>query len=284
VTASIGNSHYRKFEWLYLIDPRLTSLGSGFLEDMFFRSIYIKDCPSLRWINETAFGQSNSHYTRNLFINATNLSDLPRLRRSTFKALSSLRELEVLEIQTSNYSMVPYKAFNRNTNVRIIRFYNPDENQNLQVISSRAFFKANKLEEIDLKRNRISQNKPFAFQFQRASNHEVRVFLSGNSLSLSSFELNSLLGGNGRNMTLYLGDYNDCNTQLTTLREEVFKPFLDENQGNVIDMYGCPLLCDNRMEWLTFKLEQYRMQVRNLECYTQSRFLSKDNYHYYHVE
>lgn len=283
VSEHIGNAHYRKFEWLFLIDHGISSLPSGLFSKLYFRNIYIKSCPNLKVINETAFGLSNGHYTENVFINASHLSDEPHLRRATFKALSSLRNLDVLEFQSSNFSTVPYKAFNRQSKLRIIRFYNPDQKQQLQTIGSRAFFKANKLEEIDLKGNRIFQIKPFAFQFQHRAEHEVKIFLSGNMLNSESFEVNSLLGANGRNVTLYLGDYDNCNLQLSTLKKEVFEPFLEENQGNVVDMYGCPLFCDYQMEWLTFRLERYRQQVRNLECVVQSRFASKDSYNYYHV-
>ena len=283
VSKNIFNIRYRKFQWFYLIDNGLTVLRHGVFEKLHFRNIYIKSCPNLRFINETAFGSGNGYYTRNVFINATSLSDEPLLRRATFKALSKLRNLDVLEIQTSNFTLIPFKAFNRNTNMRIIRFHNPDTKQKLQTIGSRAFYKANRLTEIDLKNNHISLVKPFAFQFQQESTHEVKVFLSANSLHSNSFAVNSLLGGNGRNITLYLGDYNNCNSQLTTLPQKVFEPFLLENVGNVIDMYGCPLLCDQRIEWLTFHLDRYQKQVRNLVCLThdQDRFLSKDNY--YHV-
>src|SRR5699024_8566850 len=102
-------------------------------------------------------------------------------------------------------------------------------------------------------------------------------------LHSDSFDTNSLLGANGRNMTLYLGDYDNCNSKLTILRQDVFEPFFEDNPGNVVDMYGCPLLCDHRMEWLTFRLDRFRHQVRNLECYTPSRYVSKDSYNYYHI-
>lgn len=277
------NVNFRKFEWLYLIDHGLTVLGKNIFEKILFRNIYIKSCPNLRLINESAFGLANGHYTRNVFINATSLSDEPALRRSTFKALSALKNLDVLEVQMSNFTVIPYKAFNRNSNVRIIRFYNPDMQQNLHTIGSKAFFKANRLEEIDLKNNRISLVKSYAFQFQRPAKHELKVFLSANSLHANSFEVNSLLGSNGRNVTLYLGDYDHCNSQLTTLKQEVFEPFLLEKAGNIVDLYGCALLCDHRMEWLTFHLDRYRAQVRNLQCFTESRLLNRDNYNYYHV-
>ena len=126
------------------------------------------------------------------------------------------------------------------------------------------------------KNNRIEVIKPWAFAFQKPATanrtqSQLAIYLSGNRLHSDSFAVNALLGGNGRAVTLYLGGYDGgCNRRLATLRREVFEPFLQENPANVVDMYGCPLLCDHRMEWLTLRLERYRRQVRNLECYVHS--------------
>lgn len=287
ISEHITNGNYRKFEWFYLIDHGLTELGPSLFEHVYFRNIYLKSCPQLQWLNVTTFGRSNSHYTRNIFINASSLSNEPKLRRSTFKALSTLINLEVLEIQSSNISLIPYKAFNRNTNVRIIRFHNTEpssSNHRLEAIGTKAFYKANRLEEINLANNHIRRIRPYAFEFNQKSLHELKIFLSGNQLHSDSFEMNALLGSNGRNITLYLGDYGNCNPHLITLKREIFEPFFEENPGNVVDMYGCPLVCDHRMEWLTYNLQRYRSHIRNLECLTSTQFMTRDNYHYYHVQ
>lgn len=308
VTAHTVNPLLRRFEWLYLVDDHIKVLpAEAFAGGLHFRHVYIKAAPSLLVINETAFGGLQNTYTQSLFINATALADVPRLRRATFRAVGAMRALEVLEFQATNFTVVPFKAFNGpgGGRLKVVRFYNPDRRGGLTTIGTRAFHRAHFLEEIDLKNNRISVIKAYAFAFQRPANRTLAlsVYLSGNRLHSDSFALGALLGGNGRNVTLYLGGYDGgCNRALATLRREVFEPFLEESPGNIVDMYGCPLLCDHRMEWLTFRLERYRAQVRNLECYVHSagakdsslddsmfssssaavRVISKDNY--YHVD
>lgn len=283
VSYNTQNVKFQKFEWFYLVDYQLRSLENEVFGHLFFRNIYIQNCPNLLVIKPNAFGKSGS-FVKNIFINATKLSNNAKLRRSTFVALSSLTNLEVLEIQTSSFTAIPYKAFNRHNNIQIIRFYNPDARQKLRKISSKAFYKANKLEEIDLKNNEISKISSFAFEFfQEAKGQELRIFLSGNYLHSESFDKNALSGGNGRKVILYLGDYDNCNTALTTLRQDVFELFLLENQGNVIDMYGCPLVCDKQLEWLTLRMERFRYQVRNLICYNQTSLLNSDSYAIYNV-
>lgn len=257
---------YLTYDWFYLIDTQLTELEGSLFENIHFANIYLKECPSLLFINESAFGRRSDSFVRNMYINASQLSDETRLKRSTFKALSSLEHLDLLEIQASDFRSIPVKAFNRENNIRIIRFYNPDQRQKLETIHSRAFYKANKVTEIDLKYNRLRYIHSHAFQFQKRSDHEVKIFLSGNELHADSFGPAAFNGGRGRKVTIYLGDYNNCNQGLTVLKQEVFESFLAENDQNVIDLYGCPIVCDHRMDWMFDNFAKYKKQVRNVVC------------------
>lgn len=283
LTTITQNVRFRKFEWFYLVDDQINSLDNDLFAGLYFRNVYLQNCPKLLVIRANAFGESGD-YVENIFINASRLSNNGKLRRATFIALSSLSNLQVLEIQQSSITAIPFKAFNRDTNVRIIRFYNPDARQKLKKIGTRAFYKANKVEEIDLKNNQIAKINRYAFQFnQPAIDQELRVFLSGNRLHSDSFDRLAFNGGNGRNVVLYLGDYDNCNSELTTLSQQVFEPFLLENRANIIDMYGCPLICDHKMEWLTNNIEQYRIQIRNLICFNQTSFENSAKYSYYNL-
>ncbi|UXI17266.1 ectonucleoside triphosphate diphosphohydrolase 5 [Sarcoptes scabiei] len=275
----------KKFEWFYLIDSETKFLESNLFEKITFKNIYLQNCPKLLFLHEHTFGENGRLWIRNIYINATSLSDVKNFRRKTFKALASLRNIELLEIQSSNLHRIPLRAFNRFTRMKIFRFYSPEIRQNLKQINTRAFFRATELEEIDLKNNQIEKISSFAFQFQNHSKHRLKIFLSGNRLRSDSFQSNAFLGGNGRSITLFLGDYDNCNIHLKTLRREIFEPFLMENTGNIIDMYGCPLICDDQMEWLTndFDSNRFRYQLRNLVCYNQTNWIHTDRNDYFHI-
>ncbi|XP_027194272.2 uncharacterized protein LOC113788993 [Dermatophagoides pteronyssinus] len=277
----------RKFEWFYMIDQELESLENYLFANIYFENIYLQNCPKLLYLDEYTFGnQSEQLYSvQNIYLNTTNLSDQIRLKRKTFKALSLLKNLNVLEFQSHSIRTLPFKAFNKFTNVRIIRFYNPEKRGQLRRINSKVFYRATNLQEIDLKNNQINHISSYAFQFQRQSRHELRIYLSGNELHSNSFEPNAFDGGNGRKIILYLGDYGYCNLMLQTLKQNVFETFLQENNENIIDMYGCPLICDQQMNWfLTGNgLIRYRNQIRNFICYNKTDLIDTDRYEYYHV-
>lgn len=270
------------FEWWYLVDTELSSLEDNLLKNVYVENIYLQNCPKLLFLGEHMFGGESRLHVKSIYINATMLSDEPKMKRKTFKALSRLTNLNVLEIQQSSIVTLPFKAFNKFTSVKTIRFYNPNVRQKLSKISPKAFYRANKVTEIDLKYNQISHIGSYAFHFQMPSDHEVKIYLSGNSLHSNSFLPKAFNGGNGRRFTLYLGDYDQCNLLLKTLKQEVFESFLLENRYNVIDMYACPLVCDQKMDWLIGN-NQFKNQIRNFVCYTKHNFNNTDKYEYYHI-
>ncbi|OTF78029.1 hypothetical protein BLA29_005528 [Euroglyphus maynei] len=281
-----NGENVRTIEWFYMIDTGLESLENNLFENIHFENVYLQNCPKLLFLNEYTFGNESRLFVRNIYLNTTNLSDHSRLKRKTFKALSSLRNLNVLEFQSHSIRTLPYKAFNKFTNVKIIRFYNPEQRGHLIRIESKAFYRATFVEEIDLKNNQIKQIGSYAFQFQRYSPHELRIYLSGNDLHTDSFELNAFNGCNGRNVILYLGDYGHCNLMLKTLKQNIFESFLWENDKNIIDMYGCPLICDEQMDWILIdsnNRNNYRYQIRNLICYNKTKLIDTDRYNYYNV-
>lgn len=58
-----------------------------------------------------------------------------------------------------------------------------------------------------------------------------------------------------------------CSNRLATLPESVFRPFLDENERNVVDVgRDCShMVCDCRMAWTLDELK-YSFRVKNLRC------------------
>lgn len=68
-----------------------------------------------------------------------------------------------------------------------------------------------------------------------------------------------------RPLKIHLG-LNGCNLNLNHLPEEIFRPFLDENIKNIIDVgrHCFNLQCGCRMSWTLS--ERYRLRVKNFRC------------------
>jgi hypothetical protein len=264
-------SHYlrdekrKPFEWLYLANTAISQLDANLLSGLQFKNIYIRQCVNLTTINMFAFNNS-AQFVKHIWINATKLSDRISHKKSFFKAINSLNNLRTFEIIGSRFTSIPSKAFNRNSSVRSISFHNYNERQFLKKINTKAFYKLSNLRQIDLRNNRISKINSYAFQFDTYSNHTLRIHLENNYLKSDSFSANAFLGGKGRRIVLYLGGYRECNENLKSLDKAIFEPFLLENRKNIIELYGCPIECDQNVLWLNKHKNLLVKRVKNLVC------------------
>jgi len=140
----------------------------------------------------------------------------------------------------SEFTSIPSKAFNRYSSIKIISFHNYNKRQFLEKINSNVFHRLTDLREIDFRNNKISKIIHLRLDLRQNQNHTLRIHLENNYLNINSFKPNSLIGGNGRRVILYLGAYNQCNPELKSLNEKVFKPFLLENKRNVMNCMAVP--------------------------------------------
>ena len=263
IDETIEEEKDRYFEWFYLSNTAITSLDENVFHGLQFRNVYIRQCLNLKTINPLAF--NNSQSVKHIWINATKLSDKVNHKRDVFKALNSLSQLKTLEVMGSRFTSIPSLAFNQYSSLKSLSFHNYNERQYLKKINSKAFYKLSHLKRIDLRNNRISKINSFAFGFDSQSNHSLRIHLENNELNSNSFSLNAFNGGNGRRIILYLGAYNQCQSELKHLDKNIFEPFLMENKRNVIEMYGCPIECHSRSLWMDRK-RLLNKRIRHLKC------------------
>lgn len=68
-----------------------------------------------------------------------------------------------------------------------------------------------------------------------------------------------------RPLKIHLG-LNGCNAKLDHLAEEIFRPFLDEDPRNTIDVgrHCYNLQCGCQMAWAL--ADRYRLRVKNFRC------------------
>lgn len=265
VNKSISEDNRKYFEWFYLSNTGITSLEANTLWGIHFKNVYIRQCDELKTIDPMAFTHS-SQFVKHIWINATKLSDKIEDKRNTFRALNSLTNLKTMEVIGSRFTSIPSIAFNEYSSVKSISFHNQKERQYLKKINTKAFHRLTHLKRIDLRHNRISKINSFAFSFETHSNQTLRIHLEDNHLNGDSFSPNALIGGNGRRVILYLGGYDQCNEGLKRLDREVFEPFLLENKKNVIEMYGCPIECDENAVWMDTRKNILTKRIKHLKC------------------
>lgn len=148
-------------------------------------------------------------------------------------------------------------------------------NGSITSIGTDAFADLSKLNRLQLTQNRIRQIKAFAFRTNYQSNVTLVIDLTENLLETSSFEINSLVGSK-RPLKINFG-LGGCNPKLKHLPENIFRPFLDENERNVVDVGRMcfSIICDCSMAWILD--EKYAFRMKNFRCQ-----VGKDSYLFYY--
>ena len=112
------------------------------------------------------------------------------------------------------------------------------------------------LEIISLWGNNITAIGENVFQFYEAADY-LRMILDHNKLNESSFHPNSGISRAGRKTDLNL-NYN----YITTLPAPIFETFLDAHPSNILELYGNPLICDERLSWIKSRRDEPEFQAR----------------------
>ena len=131
----------------------------------------------------------------------------------------------------------------------------------IQSIDSLAFYDLPALNYIGLKNHRIDRIPKYTFAFKEASNQMLTIDLRGNDLTAQSFEFGSF--GHIRRPTVLKLNHN---RGLKYLEETIFSSFLDSNPKNVIDVSGCPIVCDCTALWLHLDRTSFRDRIKNIRC------------------
>ncbi|XP_075587625.1 neprilysin-1-like isoform X2 [Dermatophagoides farinae] len=294
----------QRFDSIYINLRNLTILEDRLFNGIKFSNILLSG-NELKFIDRNAFiGTEYTVYT--VFIYGTNLSSELNGKFDFFASIRSLINLQKLIIYQNNLTMIPERAFtttlvdNKNdddddshssslnntdgieqtstpssSSAEAAAAFSSNETEsqlteiqittgNIQSIGSDAFADLLHLEQLSLSKNHINFIHAYAFRMNKPSNLTLMIDLTDNDLNSSSFEPESFLGAK-RPLKIHLG-LNGCNLKLDHLSEEIFRPFLDENLKNTIDVgrHCFNLQCGCRMAWTLS--ERYRLRVKNFRC------------------
>ena len=221
----------KHFAEVIIENEDIESIEDGDFNEISFDGVNVNYCPKLKRIHWNAFGMQSDQIKT---FNAWNINDnsLPNLISETntdydlIKLINSLTNCEQIKMYSLNDELQPIKLHN----LKIITIYGNNSSIKIKSINDFAFYECDKIEEIHLGWNNISFISENAFHFRNQNDKELIINLYCNNLNESSFALNSL--SNFKRPTKLKLDSN----QIIYLSEEVFKPFLDANQCNEIEI------------------------------------------------
>lgn len=253
----------------------LVALESKVFSGILLGTIFIRG-NNFTYIDRDAF-QGTENSVQSLYIYRTKLTNFAP-KYNFFAAIKTLSNLNKLTIASNFLAKIPDRAFaNENplkTNLQELKEI-VITNGSILSIGTDAFADLSKLTRLQLTQNQISQIKPFAFRTNYHSNVTLVIDLTENQLEATSFEINALVGSK-RPIKIYFG-LGGCNSKLKHLPENIFRPFLDQNERNVIDVGRMcfSLVCDCSMAWILE--EKYVFRIKNFRCQ-----VNKDSSLFYH--
>ncbi|KPM10150.1 slit protein-like protein 2 [Sarcoptes scabiei] len=263
-------SSMQRFDSIYINLRNFTTIEADLFKGLKFANILLSG-GELTFIHRDAFVGTEQHiYT--MFIYGTNLSSKVNTDQDFFASIRKLVNLQKLIIFQNKLIEIPHNAFALESLAQNNETQTKKQLTEIQItegsivsIGTDAFADLMHLEQLSLNKNRINLIRSYAFRIHHKSNATLILDLTDNDLSPISFETNAFLGAN-RPLKIHLG-LNGCNHKLDRLPEEIFRPFLDENPSNTIDVgRNClNLKCGCQMAWMLS--ERYRLRVKNFRCY-----------------
>jgi hypothetical protein len=281
-----NEKHFKRF---YFNNTAITELEENTFYEITFEEIYIFNATKLKLINTRAFGATNL-VTKIFKVNYINdYTDFPENRTALcdsppehdlFFMLSSLVNLETLDISYTNIDAIPSHAFrpssgNQNHNLRYISFYN----NKIKEIGDSPFYYLNNLYYLIFFSNNITSIPKTAFNFKNNFNTRLTLDLMKNNLNGTSFEIGSL--NNLKTPTeLNLKE----NPNLTYLDQTIFQPFLDSNVENKVileeELYKKQTTfdCDDCRNYWLKKDSKYSNRTNLKICSNGKNYTDNDNF------
>jgi hypothetical protein len=256
-----SEKHFKKF---YLNNTAITEIEENTLYDLTFDEIQIINATKLKLIHTNAFNATNL-VTKKFSVNYDDWKPIPHLIPLTdsppthdiFHMLSSIISLEEIDLCYTNITQIPSNAFKpingAQNNLTFITFEN---SSSIAQIGDNPFYYLNNLNFLQLSGTKIDSIPKNAFNFEKESKKKLMLSLQWTKLNGTGFQLGSLENLK-RPTDIYLGD----NPKQTYLDEQIFRPFLEANDQNVIriDIFHVSYIdCnDCRSYWLKKESKYY---------------------------
>ncbi|CAG2165101.1 unnamed protein product, partial [Oppiella nova] len=242
VLAHVTNDtlYYKSFE---LVDTAITYLPPAAFHGVQFGELKFTGCSKLQCVDPRAFEGLLFVYYRGV--------DPPNSTCNLFAALSTLTNVETINIVGSELTVIPDNAFNHNTGaltkLKTIDFGGRQTKGKIYKLGKRAFSTLKNLELIDLSHQDINKILDYSFEFPDSSpNTSMTINLESNFLYSYSFGKDVFLSN--KFTQLKFGG----NPYLHALPETGFHEFFGEKShaNNTCDLIGDLLAIDVRNQWL----------------------------------
>ena len=262
-------SDKKHFTHLTLTNSAVHQLNENTFRDITFESILIENSLNLSQIHRNAFTDTN-WFTKSFSIK--NCSKMENKNDDLFYSLSKFRNLETLEIFDTNITEIPSFAFKPINGYQNQLKTISIKGKMFRRIGDNAFRYLNSLTNLTFVDTSIALIPDYALTFSRISRIKIQINFTDNHLmSGSSFSKNSLA-------------YISRPTQLigisaTVLSEEIFLPFLNSNDQNMIEMSNqTKLECNNCANFWLRRNFELLSRVLRIQCTNGLNLMSNNNF------
>ena len=244
-----------------------TALGSVDGSDMFhgvsFKSLDFFQNIDLDSFDLRSFNQS--HRTLETLL----LSGSPfRGSEEFFHEISKFSKLETLILSHNHIEGLPAQVFGQTIMPNLS--YIDMQGNRIREIGPRTFYRLPAIQRITLDNNFISRITNETFLFQEDRSKLLLIFLRNNNLTAESFDPTAFTNTD-KTIFLYLNG-----NQISHLREDVFKPMLDQKNDLFIALWSNPFSCDCRSKWLLQEKIYYRKRLHGIKCVNKKEIWDLD--------
>jgi len=251
----------KNFTELVLNNSAITEIVDNSFEDITFKRFHILNATNLKRIHANAFGSIAESIEEFLQEGSSDLGE-EQYSSEMFSALNSLTNVIHLIFDETKLTKIPENAFNTTLKslYRLGFSYNGHKHKSINRIENYAFEHLNNLEYLYLYNHKIDYLTKHAFDFGEKSDKLLNIYLDGNNLNATSFELGVFLGSK---RPLFISLFSN---HLEYLDQKIFEPILLLDQRNKIHVFDNPLKCDCRMFWMYKKMNVLQNQFINVNC------------------
>jgi len=175
-----------------------------------------------------------------------------------FREISNFSKLETLILSHNHIEGLPSQVFGQTIMPNLS--YIDMQGNRIREIGPRSFYGLPAIQRITLDNNFITRITNETFLFQEERSKLLLIFLRNNNLTAESFDP---LAFTNTDKTIFL--YLNGN-QISHLREDIFKPMLDQKNDLFIALWSNPFSCDCRSKWLLQEKIYYRKRLHGIKC------------------
>ena len=219
---------HKHFKRLKLENEHIESIEENDFHDACVYEIKIQNCQNLKRIHYKAFGEhSDEIQIFHAFEDLPDLISKPETDYDLYKLINSFVCCEEIIIKSFDVQLQQIKL----NSLKKLGLNGEHSSIQIKSIKDNAFLECDQIEEIDLRGNNLNKINENTFNFRSDSEEQLVIHLiNNNRLNEFSFAIKSLVNFKRPVKLNLLGN------AIKYLDEKVFKPFLDDNEKNEIQI------------------------------------------------